>query len=499
MGMGSHMGRKVNVQNEAVMNQHIVEQEDAYMTDAEKLIESWEKKEGMGLGNGALASMVADNPYQAVALVKYLENTEKSLARLPIWRLNEYQQSSYMGITPQEIVKVFRFSYGNSIAPSLFNFWAMDSVKDTFYKIETKYGTTDRGATSGQTIYENFNDGRYPTSYEQETFTGDGSTANFTGTLSVLPALAYQIRIFNDQTPGGAQIGGDDGNGTITSITGATLGFSGTINYTTGAYDITFDSAPASGAIYTIEYAFDAEDEDLFSEVGTVSLNLVAYDFRGVFSSLKAEWHRMTEEVSQSKLGRSARQDLLDGIADVMKKSYDEFYCTRAIKASQWASAITFDTNYSNNGADSFKANVEALPNSLEEARGVTYNALGRFASRTNLLVGYKAKAYMRNLDGYQVNSNRDEVGFFKDGSFQGYDVFVGPADVVSASDIYLFGRGKDAMSTDAVMSVGVFKGDITSDELEYASFKNSVGFGNIGDWKITNRKMATKVTLENL
>ncbi len=489
MGYGAIM--KTKRMTEAEMQHKLMEQENAYMADAEKLLESWEKKEGMELGNGVLASMVEDNPYKAVSLVKFLENTEMGFER----KLREYQTSSYMGITPQEVVKVFRFAYGNSITPDLFNVWSMDSVKDSIYKIETKYLSTKRGATADQTIYENFNDGRYPTSYDRVELDGDGSTTVFTGTLSVIPALAYSFRIYNDQTTGG-YIGGDDGSGNITSLDDV---FEGTINYTTGAYSITFDTAPASGSTTYVEYAHDAENEDLFSQVGEVKLNLVPYDFRATFHSMKASWSRMTEEVSQSKLGRSARKDLLDGISDVIKKSYDEFYCTRAIKASQWATALTFDTNASNNGADSDYANAQVLNRKIEDARGITYNDLGRFPARTNLLVGYRAKAYLRTVNGYQVNQNKEEIGFFKDGTLQNYGVYVGPADVVPRDSIFLLGRGKDAMSTDAVISIGMYKGDLQSDEIEYASFKNEVGFGIIQDYKWNNKKMATRINLQNL
>jgi hypothetical protein len=476
---------------EAEMQQKIMEQEDSYMADAEKLIESWEKKEGMGLGNGVLADMVSDNPYKAVSLVKFLENTEQSFAR----RLKEYQTSSYLGITPQEIVKVFRFAYGNSITPDLFNVWSMDSVKDTFYKIESKYNSTKRGATADKVIYENFYDGRYPTSYDILELDGDGSTTEFSGTLTVYPAKEYSFKIYDDQTTGG-YLGGDDGAGNITSLDDT---FEGTIVYATGVYSITFDTAPASGATVYVEYAHDAENEDLFAQVGEVKLALVPYDFRGTFHSMKASWSRMAEEVSESKLGRSARQDILDSIADVVRKSYDEFTCTRAIRASQWATALTFDADFANAGADSEYAQTQALKRRIEDARGVTYGSLGRFPARTNLLVGYRAKAFMRGLNGYNVNTNKEEIGFFKDGDVDGYGVYVGPADVVPRDSIFVIGRGKDAMSTDAVISLGIFKGDIRSDELEYASFKNEVGFGVIQDWKWNNKKMATRINVSNL
>lgn len=489
MGVSKMMRGRLS---EAEMQNRLMEQENDYRERNERLLETFEKKDGLGLNNGVLAEMADKDYYKALSLVRMLENTESSFQR----KLKEYQTSSYMGITPQEIVRVFRFAYGDSVTPELFNVWGMESVKDTFYKIETKYGSTKRGATQGETIYENYGDGgRYPTSYDEDSsIQGDDSTTNFTGTLSVVPAIPYSFKVYG---PNGI-MGTDDGNGNI-SGTAATGTFSGTIDYTTGDFDITFTAAPATGEDYVLEYAHDAEQEILFDEVGTVSLGLVPYDFRAKWHSMEATWHRMTEEVSQSKLGRSARTDLLDGISDIIRKSQDEFFTKKAIQASKWTSALTFDTNFANNGANSDYANAQALVSVIEDARGKAYSQLGRYPARTNLLVGYKAKSYLAKIDGFQYETNPNEVGFFKAGQLGSYGVYVAPPGAVDSNMIYMFGRGKDALATDAVVSIGMYKGEFNSDELEFKSFKNEVGIGYMLDYRINNKYMASAIELENL
>lgn len=72
--------------------------------------------------------------------------------------------------------------------------------------------------------------------------TGDGSTTNFTDTLSPQPIEPGSV-IVDD----GVEVFTDDGNGTLT---GDQTG-SGTINYTTGALSVGFFTAPTNGtAIY---------------------------------------------------------------------------------------------------------------------------------------------------------------------------------------------------------------------------------------------------------
>lgn len=83
--------------------------------------------------------------------------------------------------------------------------------------------------------------------------TGSGSTLNFTATLNTTVS-ANSVGIF----VAGTLVGGDGGDGSFSGASGTIYGpnLSGTINYATGALNITFASghAPASGAVITAEY-----------------------------------------------------------------------------------------------------------------------------------------------------------------------------------------------------------------------------------------------------
>ncbi len=78
--------------------------------------------------------------------------------------------------------------------------------------------------------------------------TGDGSTSNFTGGLQSPPLIIGSLFIAADDPDGTQQLLEDDGDGTL-SGDGA-----GTINYLTGAYNITFTVAPADTAVIYAKY-----------------------------------------------------------------------------------------------------------------------------------------------------------------------------------------------------------------------------------------------------
>ncbi len=71
--------------------------------------------------------------------------------------------------------------------------------------------------------------------------TGDGVTTSYSGTLSSIPVLRNQVLFESVSTANGRLAVYDDGSGTLSGDG------SGTINYVTGVYSVTFSSAPASG------------------------------------------------------------------------------------------------------------------------------------------------------------------------------------------------------------------------------------------------------------
>ena len=86
----------------------------------------------------------------------------------------------------------------------------------------------------------------WPQQYAVENLaSGDGSTTTFTGTLQNPPIIAGTLFITDDTA-----VAQDQGDGTLTG-TGIS---SGTINYTTGAYSVTFTTAPTSTVVIYAKY-----------------------------------------------------------------------------------------------------------------------------------------------------------------------------------------------------------------------------------------------------
>jgi hypothetical protein len=77
--------------------------------------------------------------------------------------------------------------------------------------------------------------------------TGDGAEVTFSGNLANVPLVAGTLSITDT-----VETFSDNGDGTLTG----TLGGSGTIDYDTGAYNVTFNTAPGNGQAITADYDY---------------------------------------------------------------------------------------------------------------------------------------------------------------------------------------------------------------------------------------------------
>jgi hypothetical protein len=168
----------------------------------------------------------------------------------------------------------------------------------------------------------------WPQQYAVENIaTGDGVTTVFTGTFQNPPLIKGSLFVTADDPSGTQQLVSDDGNGTL-SGDGV-----GTINYLTGAYSVTFNTAPASsGYVYAkyIGYSGNRPQVLLFFQ-NTFTLRPVpdqAYNIlmQGYVKPtlLVTDSDTPTQEEWGPLIAYGAALDLFEDTGDV--ENYDRYY-----------------------------------------------------------------------------------------------------------------------------------------------------------------------------
>lgn len=444
----------------------------------DRLVEKWSKKKNCGEGlvdfynSGDTSKEKAKNQDRVRGLSMILENQERHLQKL-----TETQISSAFQTTPENVIRIVRLGYPNSVRGQIFWDWPMATPRDSIYYLSPVYATTKRGATAGDVTHES-SSYRYPSEIEEQSIgTGNGVLTNFTGTLSPNPVRPYTIMV----VLAGKIVARDDGNGNIVSV-GSELTGTNTINYTTGAVDITFAVAPGVGEDVLMVSHFDSEVEGNWPELGQIELQLRDYQFRLKQWPIGFSWSKMTELILDGTLDIDAEEAMLTGASEEMKKALDYHAITLAYRYALRNTLTTFDANYTAAGTYSDREHAQGLKRAIEDASDVPYNQLNR-GGINHLIAGPRACNYISSyLEGFSAAGAQPKVGIYKVGEYNGISVYKAPISIVPTDEV-LTVFNNDRVEGDSSIVFGTYVPLYQTSVLEFRQLYKEAGLAHYGDY----------------
>lgn len=219
---------------------------------------------------------------------------------------------------------VIRRVWPSLISNKLLSVQPMTGPIGGIFNLEYKYGTTKGTITKGQNMIENFDE--FYTSeyvYQEVIDTGDGGTDNYVGTLNWSPLKAAtdaQVGIEFTTTVGGVakRIYDGDGSGTLSGDTGAA---SNITDYSTGAFDITFDGNVDNGVDILANYYFSMEAEA--DNVPEMYIDISMNEVKAQSRKLKALWSSEAADDMKALIGMDVEGQLVAGIASEVNLEVD--------------------------------------------------------------------------------------------------------------------------------------------------------------------------------
>lgn len=478
-------------------NAHQIDEAKSLMTErnqkADQLIEKWSRVRGLDLGN-KLNEMAEDQPEKARNFALVLENEEKHLKRL-----TETQISDTFSTTPSNVMRVIRLGYPNSVRSEVFREFSMSHMKETLYKLAPSYSNAQRGATEDANIHEHDYTSWASEITEDEIANSGAASFDQSGTALSVAAQSpaenairpFTVKVFVN----GEQVGVDDGAG---NIVGATLS-AGSIDYDNGDYSLTFGSALAATDNLVIQYAYNMENEDLYDALGgEVELILQGFDFRAHPYPVGFSFSHMAELLAEDALQVDAQEALVQGGADALKKALDYLPLRMAVRASNWTSAVNFDTDWAAAGADSDYAHAQSLSGAVENAGDKMYEALNR-GGVSVIVGGPKAVTYLKKHNLYRPTGQQPAVGAHRVGELDGKPVFKVPSDIVPTDELLTLFKNDREDSLDVPIGIGTYIPLYRTNVNEYQNFTKKGGMAHYGDIKLLQKKYITKVKLQNL
>lgn len=474
-----------------IMQEEIIQEkeqkESEYNQKADQLVEKWSKKRGIG------EKITEMEVKKARSTAVILENQEGHLAQL-----TETQISTSFSTTPENVMKIVRIGYPNSVRGEIFHEWSMQTTKDSIYYLYPQYDTTKRGATADTRTIES-SAYRFASETEQEACStpGDGSTTNFTGTLSNTPVVPYTVRVIVDS----GIVGTDNGSGVFPSTTGnddTTAGIaSGTIDYAAGTYSITFTTAPEAGVTVLIEYNYNSEVSTNYPDLGQIELQLRDYQFKARPYPLAVSWSKMTELVLGTQLNIDAEEALVRGVGDELKKSLDYQALRLGYNAAKSNVVTNFDTDFATAGSDSEVMHAQAITKAINRAGNTMYKAINR-GGVTKIYGGPDAVTYLDFHKKFTDNGSQPKTGAHKVGMLGNIDVYKVPESICPNDELIVVYRNDDNQD-DVSIALGTLIPLYTTPKLTYKNMYSEMGIAHFGDNKILNSKFCARIKLLNL
>lgn len=454
----------------------------------DQLIEAWSRRPDVGEG---LTELAESDLQKARSLAITMENEERHLSKL-----TETQISTAFSTTPENVIRIVRLGYPNSIRGDVFLEWAMETARDSIYYLSPVYGKAKRGSTVGNVTHEDTT-WRYATEKEVDSLgTGDGSTATFTGpssnALANPPLVPFTVKVFVANVP----VAVDDGSG---NLTGATVD-TGSVNYTTGAFSITFatGSEPASGSALTVEYHYQSEESDQYPDIGSVELQLKDYQFRARPYPLWASWSKMTELLLDTTLGIDAEDALVRGAADELKKSLDFWSLRMGYQYAGKNNTVTFDKKQATGESEIDRA--QAITLAIDEAGDTMYNSVLR-GGVTKLYGNPAAIRYLRLHRRFVDTGAQPAVGAYKVGELDGIDVYKVPTAIVpdpnSEGQMVAVYKNQE-VPEDVSIAFGTLVPLYQTQTLEFKEQYSETGLSFYGDAKVLRSEYLVRVELND-
>ncbi len=450
-----------------------------------------------------------ENPTKFKNLMVLLENQEEYARQL---KEADNVSTNYAGLTPEHMVKIFRYAYTESIGSDIVVEYPMATANDSMYFIEPVASSAKRGSDTSTMVFEKQGDYGYPKDITYEKVaTGNGSTANYTGTLTVKPILPGRINLIaGNTTVGWQRIAIDDGDGAFTSVGSnypLSSGTASTIDYDSGAWDITFDSNLTNLIEVYLEVPYDNEDSDLYTQQGGLKLEVKQLNFQPRLQSLGLTWSFLSDFVFSNSYGTNQKDVLIESAMDYFRKASDDEKIARLARLARNNdnTGLTFDTDWASSSASSEKMYAQSLKRIISKAGNKMQDTYNRgFVNR--IICANDAADYVGDLlDGFIPESGeRKTIGAYKMGNLDGVPVYrsnnVGTAFVNGLESGEILVEYVDfATSGDSALVYGTYGGMVETPTNTYKNFQSEKGLGQMTDVKAHKTGFVRKIQLQNL
>jgi hypothetical protein len=502
---------------------------------ADKLVEKWSRIPEVGKNIKNLVESDARN------LAIHLENQARFMSRL-----NEAQMStSFQGLSPENMLRLVRLAYPNTIRNKLFTEFAMESAKDSIKYIRPVYTNTQWGkdmnnrtfgvpgldsandsgdpwnmdgnealqaADYRKAMYETTED-RYVHEMANAVIMAD-PTNIVIGKKEVADPAAGTYVVFGTVDGSGpkefGEMGYIDGYSAlfgaegesdplaVQAKTGGNLANNGDWLVKSGKDIVITKVAEGVFALTGADAAevvkgygrFNSEGDFQGDFLGEVELVMTDYWFRPRPTAIGVTWSQLTELVLDTSFGVSAEELLVDYAGQEIKKALD----FRAVKIAYQAAkmnparyTVVFNAASGDTTNDSYLHTAQTFSQAIERVGDTMFNDINR-GGVSRIVGGPAAVTYLRLNSGFSTRGAQSRVGGHQVGELYGIPVFKVPSNVIPDDELVCIWKN-DENEADVSIAFGTLVPFFSTGIIQRKNFYKEAALATYGDWSILNKR----------
>lgn len=357
-----------------------------------------------------------------------MENQARFLSRLAKDKRAEATFTQALGPLVPKVLDIVRIFYPNLITHKLVDVQAMDRQNGQVVLVRPVYTQSGAGVSAGDQVFRKVTDGTYASEVTTVAGgTGDGTDVTFTGTFTVLP-----VRPGSATFTAGSVAGKDNGVG---GISGA--GITGTVDYTTGAWSVTFTVAPAVGVVVAAAYEYDSEQTT--SNIRNLDIQISNLPIQAKPHPLRVTWSQHSQLAAEAHLDLDIGDMMSNLVASFIKQERDMLLVGQIVRNAKAETALNFDASPPSNYSK--LARYAEIGVKLDYAESLIQTDLGR-GGVSWVLCGNNAANVWSQVAGFEPSGVQAPIGPYEIGTLRDGTVSVIKVPTMAPNDYVIGFKG---------------------------------------------------------
>ena len=515
------------------INEKLYREEKGYRADL--LVEKWSKVPEIGKGIKEMDTKTARN------LAILLENQTRAMSKM-----TEAQMSnSFGGQTPENMLRLVRLVYPNSIRGQVFTEIALETMNDSIKYAYPVYTNASRsgfdfegegykyGKNADFSMTDRFDAGELPTDpmyastesrYATELvnvplanctvstttvtvkFVDDDKTHAITDAGFIEKDATIYVSESEEEYKKGKKyaiaVNTNDGWFCGKEVTVGSKTVKAThVELKDGVATVTL-GADGTGLTFSAVGRYDSERDLTGKYLGEVEIALKTYHFRPRPITLGVTWTKLTELVLDTSFGISAEEMLMDSASQEIKKTLDYQAVKYGIDVQSVHAPenyVTFDAEGGKSGGndDSYWHTAQIVNQAIGHVSDNMFDAFGR-GGVSAIVGGSRFCRYLELNEGWSTKGKQSMIGGHKVGELNGIPVFAVPSKVM-AQDEALTTWKNDTVENDVSIVIGTILPFFSTGALQRKNLYVESAVARFEDTQALQPKYLGRVKIEHI